>query len=132
MKNMRETALYFGYGRNHFFMVRRISPEKFKYICSLHEDDFMIAYTRYLEKMDLVKLELQEIYYFLQNDRMLNKFSHYAAEHGIFKHTNHLNGYYNIVFFSLDPGFKTHPSYLKYSKLIPLFYKFAKEFSLIQ
>ena len=130
MINMRETALYHGYGRNHFHMIRRVSPEKFKYICQFDNNDFMKAYNKYIEKTDSVKAELQEIYYFLQDNRMLNKFSHYAADNGIFKHTNHLNGYYNIIFFSLDPGFKTHPSYLKYSKLIPLFYKFAKEYKL--
>ena len=131
MKNIAATALHYGYDKNHFYIVRNNSTEKFNHICSLHKDDFMKAYTIYLNNMEDIKFQLQDIYYFLQDRKLLNKFSNYASKHNIFKHKNHLNTYYNVMFFSSTVGFNTYPAYIKYSKLIPLFDEFKKDFKLI-
>ncbi len=127
MKNLAETALYFNYGSNHFYVMKSLTPEKFKYICTLDDEDFMKAFIAYRAEMEDVKFKLQDIYYILADDRQINQFSLFVAKYNIFKHPNHINAQISSIIFSSKVGFHSHNSYLKYKKLIPLFDEFIKE-----
>ncbi len=127
---MITAAKYLGYNRNQFYIMRRLTPDKFYHIQSLVPDNLIKSFFKYQENMEKVKLELQDIFFLLEDRRLLNLFSKYAKQHNIFSHNNSLNVSFSKVIFTTSVGFATHASYLRYSKLLPLFKEFKKDFPL--
>ena len=125
--NLADISLYFEYSKNYFYVVKLKSPEKFKYIRLIDTDNFFNAYVKYLEEMENIKFKLQDIYYYLEDHKLIKQFSIYAKENGLFKNDNNLSTKFKEVIFSNTQGFHFHSTYIKYSKLINLFNKFIQE-----
>ena len=125
--NLSYVAKVFGYNKNHFYVLRLKSPERFNYIKNINQNDFLDSYSKYVEEMEVLKEKLQEIYYFLEDRKLIHKFSIYVHEAKMFKNFNHVSNSLSDVIFSNKIGFHFHKTYIKYKKFIPLFDKFIKE-----
>ena len=123
------TAIYFGYKRNHFYVIKNSSPKRFKYIEAINPKSFKDSYIKYILEMEEAKHELQDIYYYLSDNKLITKFSKYAYKYNIFSHKLSLSSGISKTIFTSKPGFSFHETYIRYKKLIPLFYQFKKDIS---
>ncbi len=121
-----EISKHFGYGKNHFHIIKLKSPERYNYINSLEPDDLKVAYQKYLDEMDDLKFKIQDIYYYLEDHRLISQFGRFLKEKKVFKHPNSLNNTFMRTIFRTKPGFSFHKTYLRYQQIPQLFKEFKE------
>ncbi len=125
--NLKEVAVYYDYVPNYFYVVKSTTPDKFNYIRNLDKNNFKKAFELYRKKMDTLKAEVIDIYFYLQDKSLISTFGLYAKEHNLFSHKNSLSNCFSKVLFTNRIGFKIHKTYIKYKKIPSLFEQFKKD-----
>ena len=125
--NLCQVAKYFGHNKNYYYVLRLKSPERFNYIKNIHPNNFFKSCISYQEEMEILKNNLQDICYHLEDEGLMHKFSIYVYNKKFFKNTNSISSSFSRIVFSSKPGFHFHKTYLKYQKIIPLYNNFIKE-----
>ncbi len=78
-----QIAARLGINRNAIYVMRLQQPERFAYVHELHPH-FEEGYRRYRQMQSEVMLELQGIYYELEEKRLISSFSRYLYKLGIY------------------------------------------------
>ena len=125
----KEIALHFELHHNFFASMKCLQREKYNYILSKVPGNMLESYRTYLKEMEEVKLKVESIYFWLEENRKIFAFSKYLYKKGIFKHSHTFSSNATITIFNSSSKFKTISSFLRYKKIIKQFEYFKKELS---
>ena len=122
-----KAAIHLGFTKDHFAVMKRLTPDKFYYIRSLDEDNMVIAYERYKHIQNEIKNALIDIYYELVEKRKFSEFCRTLIPHGIFENEHSAQSAIPDAIFNTADGFYYHDQFLRYQKIVELFSKYKKE-----
>lgn len=118
---LREVAEYFGLHFNTFYSIKNSNRKRFEYMFGLDKSK-ILSYRKYIDKQVEVKQRLTYIYYELQDQKRLTDFSSFLRVAGLFtSDLSFLNAVSKIIF-SSDSYFTKHETFIKYEKIVELYY----------
>jgi hypothetical protein len=116
---LKNAAKYFGFNENYFYVMRKEYPEKFKYIFE-GKDDPIDAYQKYLNECASVQEQLTDMYYKLEEKRLIYRLSRLAHERGLTKNKFSLSTGMGKVVFNVHGRVISYKAMIKYKKILQL------------
>jgi len=121
---LSQASLMLNFDSNYFFVVKTVSPEKFKYIAKFNKKNMYLAYLKYKEEQDAVKNEIADKLYELIDSKAISAFGRYLYRKGHWTNPNSFGSSVNATIFSIREGFHSHSTYLRYKKAFLLLDQF--------
>ena len=109
-----------------FAMMKKLSPDKFDYIASLHPSDIAIAFDKYDTDVLKTKALFEEIYFELVDCREASKFAKYLHSLGIYNSPQYYMSFANKLLGRVE-GSVTFRTYLKMKEVIHAYDEFLSE-----
>ena len=82
--NLQRASVELGYSRPYLSVMKSIHPEKFNYILSL-DKNIKTAVQKYIQEWESIKNEMSDIWYELEDNKQLMRFSEHIGSTGIYK-----------------------------------------------
>ena len=120
-----EAAVKLGFHHNHFSVLKKASPVRFKYIVGCGENLFD-AYNSYLDEMSEVKYEAGQNHYWLEDRAKISEFGRFLKDEGVYGSDRSYSSSAPEMLFNSVVGFGQHKGYMTYKKIVPLFEKFKE------
>ncbi|MCD6435636.1 MAG: hypothetical protein J7L15_04545 [Clostridiales bacterium] len=98
------------------------NPNMFKYLQSL-DNNMYNAYLKYKENSIQLKAESVDMYFFLQERKLLSEFGRILVQKNLSKTQNSFNSSCIKVLFNSIEGFGTYPVFVKYTQYLKEFNK---------
>ncbi len=119
LKPTRGDALSLGLSHSYFFVMREKSPVKYAYISKL-ADTLSDALTAYNKEMEEVIEENIKMYYWLEERRLVSRFSAYLFDKGLYDSPKSFRVGAQAVLFKADSVFHKHATFIKFKSIIEL------------
>ena len=114
-----------GLTRNHFYVMKSSNIHKFRYIKALGTNIYE-AYNAYMDEMIDVKLNAEDIYFWLEDRRKVSLFSFFLKRKGVYSSDLSYSNTTKTVLFNSADGFGTHRSFIKQKQILFCFDEFMK------
>ena len=109
-----------------FAMMKKLSPEKFEYIASLHPLDIAAAFDKYDTDVLKTKTRFEEIYFELVDRRKASKFAEYLHSLGIYNSPLYYMSFANKLLGRAE-GSVTFNTYRKMKEVVRAYDEFLSE-----
>ena len=111
--------------RNYFYVMRCSCLPKYEYIQSLN-NDFEKGFHKYVKDMELLKLKLCDMYFKLEDNKLISTFGAFLTVKEITKNPNSFGSSSSGVLFNTREGFSAHSVFLRYEAILDAYTEFEK------
>ena len=124
---LRGAAKILNKNHNYFSVLKTTNPKALKYIVNLPGSDLVEQYRRYEMDQEMVIDAFVSLYYWLEENKLLNDFSREVYNRGITTHRqSFINGASKVIF-TMDNKFRTFKSFCRYSIILKILIEYQKK-----
>ncbi len=128
MSTLSQAAINLEHSKDYFYVMKCQQKKKYNFISNLPGNTFQQKYFYYLDLQHNTIVSLQELYYWLEDNQLIFRFSTYLVEQGLSKNTRSFSTTAKFVIFGANNIFKTHRSFIRYSNILPILIKFKNNY----